>query len=134
MSKINLDPYIFFSGNCKEAMEFYKSVFGGELTIQTVDEGPDFPGKEEMSGQIMHALLEGDIRLMGSDGSKASPEAKKIELALSGNDSAKLRGYWQRLGEGGTITMPLETAPWGDTFGMVKDKYKVDWMINITSA
>lgn len=86
MSNINLDPYIFFSGNCREAMEFYKSIFGGELTVQTVDEGPDFPGKEEMKGQIMHALLEGDVRLMGSDSTKASPAAKKIELSLSGDE------------------------------------------------
>lgn len=133
MDNVTLNPYIFFQGNCKEAMEFYKSVFGGELTIQTVDEAPDFPGKEQMLGQIMHSMLEGDIKLMGSDSQKASPAAKKIELSLSGEDETKLRGYWQNLSEGGLITMPLEKAPWGDTFGMVKDKYGVDWMVNITA-
>lgn len=133
MGKISLNPYIFFSGNCKEAMEFYKSVFGGNLTIQTVDDSPDFPGKEQMLGQIMHSMLEsGDIKIMGSDSQKASPAAKKIELSLSGDDETKLRAYWQSLSEGGSVTRPLEKAPWGDTFGMVKDKYGVDWMVNIT--
>lgn len=133
MNKISLDPYLFFKGNAREAMEFYKSVFGGELTIQTVDEAPDFPGKDKMKGQIMHAMLDGDIRLMGSDSLKASPEAKKVELSLSGEDEAKLRGYWETLGAGGKVIMPLEKAPWGDTFGMLTDKFGVAWMVNIST-
>lgn len=133
MSGINLDPYIFFQGNCKKAMEFYETIFGGELTIQKMDAYPDMPVDESMKDMVMHAMLEGDIRLMGSDSQKASPEAKKIELSLSGDDEAKLRAYWQSLGEGGKITMPLEKAPWGDTFGMLMDKYGIAWMININA-
>lgn len=133
MANVSLDPYLFFKGSAREAMEFYKSVFGGELTIQTVDETPDFPGKDKMKGQIMHAMLDGDIKLMGSDSLNASSEAKKIELSLSGEDEAKLRGYWQALSDGGKITMPLEKAPWGDTFGMVSDKFGIAWMVNITA-
>ena len=134
MSKINLDPYLFFQGNCKEAMEFYKSVFGGKLTIQTMDEAPDFPGKDKMKGMIMHAMLESDVRLMASDGPKASPRAKKIELSLSGDDDAKLRKIFDALSEGGKVTMPLKKQFWGDTFGQLSDKYAIDWMVNITGV
>lgn len=135
MGKISLDPYLFFRGDAKEAMGFYKSVFGGDLKLQTVGEAQDFPGKEKMNQDyIMHALLDGDVRLMASDTENASPEAKKIELSLSGPDEAKLRGYWDKLSEGGKVTAPLEKAPWGDIFGMLKDKYNIDWMVNITQA
>ena len=133
MVKVKLDPYLFFSGNCRKAMEFYKSIFGGKLSIQTVEEFPgDFPGKEKMKGMIMHAMLDGDVRLMASDSPKASPKAAKVELSLSGEDQAKLRSYWEALSKKGSITMPLEKAEWGDIFGMVKDKFGIDWMVNIS--
>jgi PhnB protein len=134
MNSVRLDPYLFFRGNAREAMEFYKNVFGGELTVQTVDEAPDFPGKEQMKGLIMHAVLDGDVRLMASDGPNASPETKKVELSLSGDDETRLRKYWDDLSQGGEVRMPLEKAPWGDTFGGLTDKYGVDWMVNIAAA
>lgn len=134
MSKINLDPYLFFSGNCREAMNFYKSIFDGDLTIQTIGEFPDFPGKEAMNqDHVMHAFLSGELRLMASDSQKASPKTAKIELSLSGDDEQKLREYWEALSAGGQVNMPLEKSPWNDTFGMLSDKFGVDWMINITS-
>ena len=77
MSNINLDPYLFFQGNAREAMEFYKSIFGGQLTIQTIGEGPDFPGKDKFTGdEVMHAMLDGAVRLMGSDSPKASAKTR----------------------------------------------------------
>jgi len=134
MDQVTLNPYIFFKGNAKEAIEFYKGIFGGELTIQNYGDLPgDMPGKKEHPNWIMHAMLEGDVKLMASDTEEASSKAAKIELSLSGLDEEKLRKYFDGLAAGGKINMPLEKAPWGDTFGMLSDKYGVDWMVNITA-
>ena len=138
MSDTTLDPYIFFSGNCREAMEYYKSIFGGELTMQTMAEVPEGAEErkmitEENKDQIMHAALRGgDITLYGSDSPKASAKAAKVELSLGGSDENRLRKIFDQLAEGGKVTMPLEKQFWGDTFGMVADKFGVDWMVNIT--
>ncbi len=132
MEKINLDPYIFFKGEAREAMEFYKNIFGGELTIQTYEDVPG-PTQEGMEGKLMHAMLEGeDVRLMASDTSQASAKATKITLSLSGADEEKLRKYFEGLSEGVEVAQPLKKEFWGDTFGMVSDKYGVEWMVNIT--
>lgn len=131
MSKVMLDPYLFFDGNCEEAMEFYKSVFGGDLNISRMGDAPDT--KPEDKDRVMHAILEGDIRLMASDSPIASPKAKKIELSLSGDDGGKLRKYFERLSKGGKVKMPLEKQFWGDEFGQLTDKYKIEWMVNITA-
>lgn len=130
MGKVTLDVYLFFDGNAKEAMEFYKSVFGGELTLNTMEGVPGT--KPEDKDRIMHASLEGgDVNLMASDSRKASPEAKKIELSLSGSDEPKLKKMFEGLSQGGKITMPLGKQSWGDTFGMLTDKYSINWMFNI---
>jgi PhnB protein len=135
MSDTSLDPYIYFKGRAKEAAEFYKGVFGGKLTTQTYKEFPDpnMPGIKEHPDWLMHGRLEGDVGLMVCDTDKASPKAAKIELSLSGSDDAKLRQYWDGLAKGGKVRYPLEKAPWGDTFGMLIDKFGVDWMVNITA-
>lgn len=138
MSKVTLNPYLFFGGNCKEAMEYYKGVFGGKLYMQTMGEMPKeaMPSgyTDEMSSQIMHAsLMGGDVDLMASDSPKASPKAAKVELSLSGTDDTKLRQLFDALVAGGKVNMPLEKAPWGDTFGMLTDKYGIDWMVNISA-
>lgn len=139
MGKVSLDPYLFFDGQAKEAMEYYKSIFGGELTIQMNAEVPkevmeQAPEGERDPNRVMHAKLEGYVVLMASDSSKASPEAKKIELSLSGDDEAKLKGWFDKLSDGGKVTMPLQKQFWGDTFGMVTDKYGVAWMVNISAG
>jgi PhnB protein len=128
MAGISLNPYLFFSGNAREAMEFYEAVFGGKLTIQTIREASDFPGKDQMNpNHVMHAELKaGDIRLFASDSGKASAKAAKIELSLSGKDKTKLRSYWNGLSKGGKVNMPLEKAPWGDTFGMLLEANPAD--------
>ncbi len=136
MSNVQLDPYLFFSGNAKEALDFYKGIFGGELEISTFDSVPQDTMPEEArmdKDKVMHGLLSGGaVRLMVSDSKMASPEAKKIELSLSGEDGAQLKGFFDGLAEGGNVRMPLEKAPWGDTFGMLTDKYNIGWMVNIT--
>jgi PhnB protein len=129
MSNVLLDPYLFFNGNAAEAMEFYKSVFGGELNISKMGDAPDT--KPEDKDKVMHALLDGDVRIMASDSSQASPEAKKVELSLSGEDEAKLRGYFDGLAAGGNVKMPLQKQFWGDIYGQVTDKYGIEWMVNI---
>ena len=135
MDKVTLEPYIFFKGNCREAMEFYKTVFGGELEMQTMGEVPadvDMPRKEATKDWIMHASLKGGaINLMASDGQNASPKAAKIELSLGGTDEDQMRKMFDALSEGGKVTKPLEKEFWGDIFGMLTDRYGVDWMMNI---
>lgn len=136
MSNIQLDAYLFFQGNCAEAMEFYKGVFGGELTMSKVSDTPgDFPGKEERKDQIMHASLKGGaINLMASDSPQASAKAAKIELSISGSDEATLRKIFDGLAAGGKIKVPLEKQFWGDVYGGVTDKYNIDWMVNINQS
>jgi PhnB protein len=131
-----LNPYIAFAGTAREAMEFYKSVFGGTLTLNTFGEfgAPD----AALNDKIMHALLETDAgyTIMASDtapGMQVTP-GTNITLSLSGDDDAALRGYWEKLAESGTVTMPLEKQMWGDEFGQLTDRYGIPWMVNITQA
>jgi PhnB protein len=126
-----LNPYISFENNTRQAMEFYKDVFGGKLTMTTFRE---FHAGE--SDLIMHSVLEADngITFMASDpppGMEHDP-GTSIRMSLSGDNEEELRGYWQKLSGGAAIELPLETAPWGDAFGMLTDKFGIQWMVNIT--
>jgi PhnB protein len=133
MASVSLNPYLFFNGNAREAMEFYKGIFGGELNISNFEDfNSDMPGMEEMKGKVMHAMLDGEVKLMASDSRQASDKMAKVELSISGDDEAKLKGYFEKLSAGGTVKMPLEKQAWGDLYGQLQDKYGVDWMINIS--
>lgn len=128
-----LNPYISFDGKAREAMEFYKDVFGGTLTVNTFGEygDKDAPGAD----QIMHAQLEtpSGFTLMASDtppGMDYSP-GTNITVSLSGDDGGELRGYWDKLTKGGEVTMPLEKQMWGDEYGSLTDRFGVQWMVNI---
>jgi len=130
MEKVVLNPYLFFKGNCREAMEFYKSVFGGDVNYMTFDNVPNTP--ENMKGMIMHSTLKGgDAELMASDSEQASPEAKKIELSLSCSDEAKMQKIFADLSAGGKVKHELKKEFWGDMFGQLTDKYNIDWMVNV---
>ena len=122
---MNLHPYLFFTGNCAEAMEFYHGIFGGKLDIT-----PHADGKG-----TMHADLSGgDITFFASDSDRTTPyETCFISMSLSGNDSEKLTNAFNKLAEGGEITSELKTEVWGDTFGTLTDKFGVDWMVNISA-
>jgi PhnB protein len=136
MSDMKLAPYIFFAGNCREAMHFYKEIFGGELALLPYENLPDdTPGKDnEMTGQIMNAsLLGGSIDLRASDTKNASQTSKKVELCLVGTDEEHMRKIFDQLGEEGAIRQPLEQMFWGDHFGQLTDRFGVDWMIDIPS-
>jgi PhnB protein len=130
-----LNPYISYNGNAREAFEFYRSVFGGELAMNTFGE---FGASESPDAdKIMHAMLEtpSGFTLMGSD-TPAEMEFKPgttMSVSLSGDDSDELRGYYEKLADGGTVTMPLEKQMWGDEFGMVVDQFGVSWMVNIAA-
>jgi PhnB protein len=130
-----LNPYLIFKDNAAQAMEFYAAALGGKLTKMTFREsGVDADG-------IMHASLVTDdgMYLMASDmrpDMRPAGEYKReanISMSLSGEDESRLRGCWDKLAEGAKIEMPLEQAPWGDTFGMLTDKFGIDWMVNITA-
>lgn len=130
-----LNPYLSFKDNARQAMEFYQSVFGGKLTLNTFKE---FHASEDPheGNKIMHAMLQAEngILFMGSDtpnGMEYHPGAN-ISMSLSGDNDAELRAYFEKLSAGGTVTMPLEQAPWGDTFGMCTDRFGVAWMVNVT--
>jgi PhnB protein len=128
-----LNPYLAFNGDARDAMEFYRSVFGGELTINTHGEygNPD----PAMADKVMHAQLETDAgyTLMGSDIMPDMPfnPGDTITVSLSGDEADPLRRYWEKLSESGTVTMPLEKQMWGDEFGMCTDRFGVSWMVNI---
>lgn len=133
-----LNPYIAFNGNAREAMEFYQSVFGGELDISTWGEMPDMPGNSsEMSDKLMHSMLtvSDGVTLMGADMPEATgPKGSPISVSLSGEDEGQLRGWWDKLSDGAEINAPFEKAPWGDTYGECIDKFGVRWMINVAAT
>jgi len=132
-----LNPYISFKDNARQAMEFYRSVFGGELTINTFSEfhASDDPAEAD---KIMHAMLvaENGITFMAADtpNQMEYQAGANISMSLSGTDAAELSAYFDKLASGGMIVMPLENAPWGDTFGMCQDQFGINWMVNITAA
>jgi PhnB protein len=137
MGQIELAPYIFFKGNCAEAMEFYKDIFGGKLDLMKYEDTPgDFPGKSEMTGKVMNSSLvtDGGFTIRASDTNGASPETKKVELCLTGSDEQGLRKIFDGLSEGANVRQKLEKMFWGDFFGQLTDKFGVEWMVDITAA
>jgi len=134
-----LNPYLTFQGNAREALEFYRDVLGGELTLSTYAEGGlgDDPA---VADKIMHGQLETEsgFTLMGGDAAPGAPvqPMSGVQISLSGDASAdaELSGYYDKLAEKGTVVEPLVTAPWGDRFGMVTDPYGVLWMVNIAGS
>src|SRR4029453_1752048 len=134
-----LNPYISFRDNARDAINFYEAVFGGELPLSTFGEyqASEDPAEAE---KVMHAMLvtPNGLTLMAADtpnGMDYNP-GNNISVSLSGQseDEAELRGYWDKLADGGTVTMPLESAPWGDTFGMCVDKFDIACLFNSAGA
>jgi PhnB protein len=129
-----LNPYLSFGGDARQAMEFYKEVFGGTLNLNTYaeiggQEGPD-------ADKIMHGMLEttSGFTLMGAD---TPPDMEhtpgnNFSISLSGDDDAELRGYWEKLSADGSVSVPLERQMWGDVFGMCTDRFGIPWIVNIS--
>lgn len=132
---LQLNPYISFKDNAREAMEFYKTIFGGKLEVSTFK---DFGATEDTAEEnlVMHSTLTGDrVMFMASD-TPSRMEYKPgntISMSLSGDpeEAETLRGYFEKLSVGGTVTLPFEKAMWGDTFGMVVDKYGINWLVDV---
>lgn len=131
-----LNPYLNFKNNTRQAMEFYQSVFGGKLTMSTFKEyhASQDPSEDD---KIMHAVLEADngIEYMAADTPNRMEyhPGTNFSMSLSGDNEAELKKYFQKLSAGGTVSMPLEKAAWGDTFGMCTDKFGINWMVNIAA-
>jgi len=130
-----LNPYISFKDNARQALEFYQSVFGGKVASYTFKEyhASQDPAEDD---KIMHAMLTAPngMAFMVAD-TPSSMEYKPISgisMSLSGDNEAELSGYFEKLSAGGTVSMPLEKAAWGDTFGMLTDKFGVSWLVNIS--
>ena len=134
MTQIN--SYLTFSGNCREAMTFYKDCLGGELTLQTIGESPmagQMPPK--MKDCILHSTLEkGPLVMMGTD---CVPEpglikGNSVTLSLNCSSEEEIRNYFERLSAGGRVTHPIEDTFWGALFGGFTDKYGNHWLLNYT--
>jgi PhnB protein len=131
-----LNPYLNFKDKTREAMEFYRTVFGGKLTINTFKE---FHASQDPSedDKIMHSVLEAEngITFMAADTPNRMEykPGTNYSMSLSGDDEAELKKYFEKLSAGGQITQPLVKATWGDTFGMVTDRFGVLWLVNITA-
>lgn len=129
-----LNPYLNFPGTARQAMEFYRSVFGGTLSISTFGEYGD--GDAPDADKLMHARLDTErgYTLMAADlptGMEHTPGGD-ITVSLTGDDAADLRRYWEQLSADGVVTMPFERQVWGDEFGMCVDRFGIAWMVNIT--
>ncbi|TDP96686.1 VOC family protein [Labedaea rhizosphaerae] len=137
-----LNPYINFDGTAREALEFYKEVFGGELNLNTFgDFGADQAGDPEHkvdANKIMHGQLTttSGFTLMAADTPPGMPiqAGNNISVSLSGDDRAELKGYWDKLADGGQVAVPLEKQMWGDEFGMCVDKFGISWLVNIAGS
>lgn len=132
---MQLSPYLNFSGNTADAMKFYKSVLGGELQIQTFGDA-NMAQSPEDKDRVIHANLKSDsITLYASDTQpgRDAEFGNNVNLSLMGNEKDRLTEVFNKLSQGGTVDMPLAKQFWGDTFGMVTDKFGVHWMVNITA-
>jgi PhnB protein len=134
---LTLNPYLSFKDNAREAIEFYHGVFGGELNITTF---ADFPGSVDDPAEndlVMHSQLtspEGLVLMASDTPSRMSYEAPAgIAVSLSGEDDPQMQRYWEALAEGGTVTMPYDTPPWGGKFGMLRDRFGIDWMLTLNA-
>jgi PhnB protein len=128
-----LNPYLSFSDNARQALEFYREVFGGELVLSTFGEAGGADGPD--ADKVMHGQLEtpAGYTLMASDtpAGMERGEGSSIAVSLSGDDP-ELRGYFEALAADGTVTMPLEKQMWGDEFGMCVDRFGISWLVNVS--
>lgn len=130
-----LNPYICFKDNAREAMEYYQTIFGGKLESTSFKEFSLSSDSSE-DDKVMHAMLTTDsgMVIMASDTPNAmefKPGAN-VSISINGTSETELRGFFDKLKDGGIVAMPLEKAPWGDIFGMVVDKFGTSWMINVS--
>lgn len=130
---MKLTPYIHFAGNAEEALNFYAEVLGGKIEqLGRYGESP-MPSDEDWKQKIMHARLVFDNNIiMISDSFKGNPVSTNgnIQLSVEMDDVAKMNQVFEKMSEGGKISMPLQDTFWGARFGMLQDKFGVSWMFN----
>lgn len=133
------NTYLNFNGNCEEAFSFYKSVFGGEFSylgrFAEMPESEDYKVSEEDKNKIMHISLPiGISTLMGSDvGGEWAPtflQGNNFSISITADSKEEADRLFKELADGGQITMPLESTFWGDYFGMLTDKFGINWMLS----
>ncbi|MBT2503854.1 VOC family protein [Curtobacterium sp. ISL-83] len=134
---VNLNPYLGFRDQAREALDFYHSVFGGELKVGTF--GEMMPTADPADAdKVMHGQIEGEhgVVLMASDAPTGmeGPTVSNISVSLSGDDEAFLTRCWNGLAEGANVIEPLTKAPWGDTFGMLTDRFGITWLVNVSGV
>lgn len=132
MSQVN--PYINFNGNCREAMSFYKECIGGELTLQAIKDTPfaaQCPAGTE--NQIMHStLINGEFVIMASDmiGPEGFHQGNNLSLCVNCTSEEEIHAYFEKLSQGGSIIDPLKEQFWGAKFGVLNDKFGIRWLFN----
>ncbi|MDB5244184.1 MAG: hypothetical protein JWN18_54 [Parcubacteria group bacterium] len=134
----HINPHINFNGNAEEAFTFYKSVFGGEFAkiIRFKDlSSPGFPVAENDANKIMHiALPIGQNTLMANDipdsMGQVSENENRSKIAISADSREEADTLFNGLSEGGTVEMPIGDSPWGTYFGMFRDKFGIEWMVD----
>jgi len=131
MTQIN--AYLNFNGNCRDAMTFYKNCLGGELMLQTVEGSPiEAQCPAGLKHQILHSsLTKNALILMGSDmvGPGGLKEGNNISLSLSCSSEEEANNYFSNLADGGRIQEDLKLQFWGAMFGVVNDKFGITWML-----
>lgn len=136
-----INPYLTFNGNCEEAFNFYKSVFGGEFPyVGRFKDMPADPHHSPMppseANKIMHISLpiSKETILMGSDSSdafgKATVEGNNFSISVNADSEEEARKIFESLSAGGKVTMPLDKTFWGALFGMLTDKFNIQWMVS----
>lgn len=137
--KAHLTPHRRFAGTAADAMAFYQEIFGGELQVMTFGQIHTAEEVGDQLDKVMHSELriDGQPLLFGADippGMEATP-GEDTPLTLSGGpaEDGELRGYWAKLAEGAEISAPLESVPWGATFGALRDRFGTHWMFNIAA-
>ena len=133
-----INPHINFNGNAEEAFNFYKSVFGGEIAmIKRLKDiaSPEFPVAEVDANKIMHiALPIGKNVLMGNDVpefmGKVNEQENRSKISISAESKEEADKLFNGLSAGGTIEVPIEDSPWGSYFGMFRDKFGIEWMVD----
>lgn len=136
MAQIN--PHINFNGNAEEAFTFYKSVFGGEFTVIVRFKelsSPEFPVPEHEANKIMHiALPIGKNKLMANDVpemlGRVNEKENRSKISVSAENKEEADKLFNGLSAGGDVEMPMADSPWGSYFGMFRDKYGIEWMID----
>ena len=129
----SLNPYLNFAGNCREAIYFYKDTFMGEiLSMQTFAEA-NMEVEDRFKNNIIHADFKAeDVHLMASDGMPGfvAESGNMVTLSVDLSDVDEQDRLFNALAAGGTVTMPLDTTFWGARFGMVTDRFGINWMLN----